>query len=93
VEYVLLAGVNDRLVHAVELAAQLRGFQTHVNLIPYNSIDDADYERPTPKDIKVFVDALEQRHIAVSVRYSKGLDATAACGQLRANQRDLAVAG
>jgi 23S rRNA (adenine2503-C2)-methyltransferase len=93
VEYVLLAGVNDRLVHAVELAAQLRGFQTHVNLIPYNSIDDADYERPTPKDIKVFVDALEQRHIAVSVRYSKGLDATAACGQLRANQRERAVAG
>ncbi len=87
VEYVLLAGVNDYPGNAIELASQLRGFQTHVNLIPYNPIEDADYERPTPRDIKAFVDALEQRHIAVSVRYSKGLGATAACGQLRANQR------
>jgi 23S rRNA (adenine2503-C2)-methyltransferase len=88
VEYVLLAGVNDYPRNAVELASQLRGFQTHVNLIPYNPIADADYDRPTPKDIQAFVDTLEQRHIAVSVRYSKGLGATAACGQLRANQRN-----
>ena len=86
VEYVLLAGVNDYTQNAIELASQLRGFQNHVNLIPYNPIEDADYDRPTPRDIKAFVDTLEQRHIAVSVRYSKGLGATAACGQLRANQ-------
>lgn len=88
VEYVLLAGVNDYRAHATELASKLRGFQTHVNLIPYNPIDDADYDRPTPRDIQEFVDMLEQRHIAVSVRYSKGLGASAACGQLRANQRN-----
>ncbi len=87
VEYVLLAGVNDNPDLAEELASKLRGFQTHVNLIPYNPIDDADYDRPTPRDIKMFVDVLEQKHIAVSVRYSKGLGATAACGQLRANQK------
>jgi 23S rRNA (adenine2503-C2)-methyltransferase len=87
VEYVLLAGVNDARSHASELASKLRGFQSHVNLIPYNPIEDADYDRPTPRDIKDFVDVLEQKHIAVSVRYSKGLGATAACGQLRANQR------
>jgi 23S rRNA (adenine2503-C2)-methyltransferase len=87
VEYVLLAGVNDYRAHATELASKLRGFQTHVNLIPYNPIDDADYDRPTPRDIQEFVDMLEQRHIAVSVRYSKGLGASAACGQLRANQK------
>jgi 23S rRNA (adenine2503-C2)-methyltransferase len=87
VEYVLLAGVNDAPDLAGELAGKLRGFQTHVNLIPYNPIADADYDRPTPRDIKLFVDVLEQKHIAVSVRYSKGLGATAACGQLRANQK------
>jgi 23S rRNA (adenine2503-C2)-methyltransferase len=87
VEYVLLAGVNDRRSHATELASRLRGFQSHVNLIPYNPIEDADYDRPTPRDIQDFVDVLEQKHIAVSVRYSKGLGANAACGQLRANQR------
>jgi 23S rRNA (adenine2503-C2)-methyltransferase len=86
VEYVLLAGVNDYREDAAELASKLRGFQTHVNLIPYNPIEDADYDRPTPRDIKEFVDILERQHIAVSVRYSKGLGATAACGQLRANQ-------
>ncbi len=88
VEYVLLAGVNDSRSHAAELANNLRGFQSHVNLIPYNPIEDADYERPTPRDVQDFVDVLEQKHIAVSVRYSKGLGATAACGQLRANQRN-----
>lgn len=87
VEYILLAGVNDHPNLAIELAAQLRGFQCHVNLIPYNPIDDADFDRPTAMNIKAFVDALEQRHIAVSVRYSKGLGADAACGQLRANRR------
>jgi len=37
-EYILLAGVNDQVDHAIELAEQLRGFQSHVNLIPYNPI-------------------------------------------------------
>ncbi len=92
IEYILLAQINDYNHHAIELASRLRGFQTHVNLIPYNPIDDADYDRPTPKDIKAFVDALEQRHIAVSVRYSKGLGANAACGQLRSNKRERAIA-
>jgi 23S rRNA (adenine2503-C2)-methyltransferase len=87
VEYVLLAGVNDHREHAAELASKLRGFQSHVNLIPYNPIEDADFDRPTPRDIQDFVNVLEQKHIAVSVRYSKGLGASAACGQLRANQR------
>jgi 23S rRNA (adenine2503-C2)-methyltransferase len=86
VEYILLAGVNDDPAQAAELATKLRGFQTHVNLIPYNPIDDADFDRPTPRDIKDFVDVLERQHIAVSVRYSKGLGASAACGQLRANR-------
>jgi 23S rRNA (adenine2503-C2)-methyltransferase len=88
VEYVLLAGVNDNRAHASELASKLRGFQSHVNLIPYNPIEDADFDRPTPRDVQDFVDVLTEKHIAVSVRYSKGLGASAACGQLRANQRN-----
>lgn len=87
IEYILLSGINDRVELARELAQHLRGFQSHVNLIPYNPINEADYQRPTAKDIQAFVQALEQQHIAVSVRYSRGLEADAACGQLRANQR------
>jgi len=85
-EYILLAGVNDRPDNAVELARHLRGFQSHVNLIPYNPISEADYQRPSEGQIQDFIDQLQQRHIAVSVRYSRGLDGDAACGQLRASQ-------
>ena len=83
-EYILLAGVNDNLENAAQLAQMLRGFQSHVNLIPYNPIKEAHYQRPDAERIQAFADALEQRHIAVSVRYSRGLEADAACGQLRA---------
>lgn len=85
-EYILLAGVNDTPNHAEELAQLLRGFQTHVNLIPYNPISEVDYQRPNQKRIQAFQSALEDANIAVSVRYSRGLEADAACGQLRANQ-------
>lgn len=85
-EYILLAGVNDLPAHAEELARHLRGFQTHVNLIPYNPISDADYQRPGPRRIRAFVKVLAEQHIAVSVRYSRGLAAQAACGQLRASK-------
>ncbi|OWY69222.1 23S rRNA (adenine(2503)-C(2))-methyltransferase [cyanobacterium TDX16] len=85
-EYVLLAGVNDGIKQAAELAQLLRGFQSHVNLIPYNPIREADYQRPRSSQIQAFVSVLKQQQIAVSVRYSRGLEAEAACGQLRAQQ-------
>jgi 23S rRNA (adenine2503-C2)-methyltransferase len=84
-EYILLAELNDRPEHALELASHLRGFQSHVNLIPYNPIQEVQYKRPDPKRVQAFVDALKKQHIAVSVRYSRGLEADAACGQLRAS--------
>ncbi|MBL1173516.1 23S rRNA (adenine(2503)-C(2))-methyltransferase RlmN [Pantanalinema sp. GBBB05] len=84
-EYILLAGLNDRPEHAIELATHLRGFQSHVNLIPYNPIEEVDYQRPNAQRIQAFVAALKAHHIAVSVRYSRGLTADAACGQLRAS--------
>ena len=85
-EYILLAGFNDMPDHAEELAQLLRGFQTHVNLIPYNPISEVDYQRPSKQRIQTFQSVLEDANIAVSVRYSRGLEADAACGQLRANQ-------
>ncbi|MCU0535920.1 MAG: 23S rRNA (adenine(2503)-C(2))-methyltransferase RlmN [Hydrococcus sp. Prado102] len=85
-EYILLAGVNDLPEHALELAQLLRRFQTHVNLIPYNPIQEVDYQRPSEQRIEAFASILRQKHIAVSVRYSRGLEADAACGQLRASR-------
>jgi 23S rRNA (adenine2503-C2)-methyltransferase len=86
-EYIMLAGVNDHPDLAYELADLMRGFQAHVNLIPYNPIDEADYQRPSRQRIQNFVRALESQRVAVSVRYSKGLEADAACGQLRATKQ------
>ena len=82
-EYILLGGVNDQPRHAEALAGLLRGFQSHVNLIAYNPIQEEDFRRPAPAAVEAFRQALHQRRIAVSVRASRGLDADAACGQLR----------
>jgi 23S rRNA (adenine2503-C2)-methyltransferase len=86
-EYILLAGINDLPQHAQELARLLKGFQTHVNLIPYNPIAEVDYQRPRQAQINNFLERLQQENIAVTVRYSRGLEANAACGQLRASQQ------
>lgn len=86
-EYVLLAGVNDLPEHALELAKCMRGFQSHVNLIPYNPISEVDYKRPNSDRIQAFLTVLKQQNIAVSVRYSRGLEADAACGQLRTSKK------
>lgn len=82
-EYLLLSGFNDWPEHAAELVKHLRGFQSHVNLIPYNPISEADYQRPESDRIEAFSSILKQHNIAVSVRYSRGLEVDAACGQLR----------
>ncbi|MCS6783411.1 MAG: 23S rRNA (adenine(2503)-C(2))-methyltransferase RlmN [Gloeomargarita sp. SKYBB_i_bin120] len=82
-EYTLLAGVNDTPELAKALAKLLRGWQTHVNLIPYNPIADAPYQRPDAERVKAFQAVLAAQGIAVTVRQTRGLDAQAACGQLR----------
>lgn len=84
-EYTLLAGVNDGKEHAAELAELLhecgRGY--HVNLIPYNPVEGSEYRRPYKRAVLAFMEALESRKITVTVRQTRGLDASAACGQLR----------
>ncbi|MFM8526188.1 MAG: 23S rRNA (adenine(2503)-C(2))-methyltransferase RlmN [Cyanobacteriota bacterium] len=82
-EYILLGGLNDQPQHARALARLLRGFQGHVNLIPYNPIVEEEFQRPSPQSVDAFRRSLQEQHIAVSVRASRGLDADAACGQLR----------
>jgi 23S rRNA (adenine2503-C2)-methyltransferase len=82
-EYTLLAGVNASPQQARQLAQVLRGFQSHVNLIPYNPISDADYKRPTSQMVELFAQVLKEQNIAVSVRRTRGMEADAACGQLR----------
>jgi 23S rRNA (adenine2503-C2)-methyltransferase len=90
VEYVMLAGVNDRYEQALALARLLsprradeapRMFK--VNLIPYNPTDSM-YKGSTRESIAAFKSALEERGIQATVRLTRGRDIDAACGQLAA---------
>jgi 23S rRNA (adenine2503-C2)-methyltransferase len=89
VEYVMLAGVNDRYQQALALARALSGRREgepsiyKVNLIPYNPTD-SPYEGSSRESIAAFRGALESRDIPVTVRLTRGRDIDAACGQLAA---------
>jgi 23S rRNA (adenine2503-C2)-methyltransferase len=84
-EYTLLRGVNDAPEHASELARVLKrfGLASHVNLIPYNPVDGAQYARPAAGAAQAFAAALRAGGCGASVRQTRGLDAAAACGMLR----------
>ena len=82
-EYILLGGLNDKDIHAEELADLMKGFQSHVNLIAYNPIVEENFKRPSQHRVNSFRELLETKGVAVSVRASRGRDKDAACGQLR----------
>jgi 23S rRNA (adenine2503-C2)-methyltransferase len=82
-EYVLLGGTNDSPGHAARLAERLRGRRATVNLIPYNPVDDAGYGRPSAEGAARFQRALAEAGVVATVRWSRGLENDAACGQLR----------
>jgi 23S rRNA (adenine2503-C2)-methyltransferase len=82
-EYVLLEGVNDSVEEAARLAKLLRGIRAKVNLIPFNDWEGAEFRRPPLPRILAFQSILLDAGITTTVRWSKGEDIGAACGQLR----------
>ncbi|MCR4435894.1 MAG: 23S rRNA (adenine(2503)-C(2))-methyltransferase RlmN [Clostridiales bacterium] len=82
-EYAMISGVNDSRGNALELAGKIKGMLCHVNLIPINSIESADFRKSDPKTIEMFKNILQQRGIETTVRRELGTDIHAACGQLR----------
>ncbi|HSF04594.1 MAG TPA: 23S rRNA (adenine(2503)-C(2))-methyltransferase RlmN [Methylomirabilota bacterium] len=81
-EYVLLEGVNDAPEDAQQLARLLRGIRAKVNLIPFNDWEDTSFHRPPLARILAFQSTLLEAGITTTVRWSKGEDIGAACGQL-----------
>ena len=81
-EYVMLAGVNDSTDDARRLGDLLRGLPAKVNLIPWNSLPTMPYQRPSPENVESFRVAARATGLDVLVRYSRGADIAAACGQL-----------
>jgi 23S rRNA (adenine2503-C2)-methyltransferase len=83
IEYLMLAGVNDSIDDARELAAWLTGLNVHVNLIPYNPIESAPHLRTTERPERdAFAAILRNAGFVTTIRYSLGADIAAACGQL-----------
>ena len=82
-EYVMLEDVNDTLDDAQRLARLLRGVKAKVNLIPFNDWEGARFRRPPLARILAFQSVLLDAGITTTVRWSKGEDIGAACGQLQ----------
>jgi 23S rRNA (adenine2503-C2)-methyltransferase len=82
-EYVLLDGVNDGDDQAHALVRLLRGVRAKVNLIPFNDWEGAPFSRPPLARILAFQAVLLRAGVTTTVRWSKGEDIGAACGQLR----------
>jgi 23S rRNA (adenine2503-C2)-methyltransferase len=82
-EYVLLAGVNDKTEHAYDLVRVCRKMRCNVNLIRYNPVPHLPFERPESFAARNFAERLRERGVNAHIRKSRGLDIDAACGQLR----------
>lgn len=85
-EYILIAGVNDDLAQADLLARHARRLRAKVNLIPYNTVAGLDWQRPPENHCRTFQQTLQQAGVTATLRYEKGHDIDAACGQLRLRQ-------
>ena len=82
-EYVLLDGINDSVEDARRLVKLLKGIRGKINLIPFNDWEGSSFARPPLPRILAFQAVLLEHGITATIRWSKGEDIGAACGQLR----------
>ncbi len=93
-EYILIENVNDSLDQAAELARIAQKLKAKINLIPYNTVHDFCWKRPSQTRQQVFFRSLERNGVDATIRREKGHDIDAACGQLRLQTlRDKSFAG
>lgn len=82
-EYLVIDGLNDGLDSAKKLVALLNKIKSKVNLIYFNPHEGGIYKRPSKEKVEAFREYLMQKGLLCTIRESKGLDISAACGQLR----------
>ncbi len=86
IEYILIKGVNDSKEDAWRLVKLLGTVRSKINLIPFNPYQGSKFQRPDENVINQFQEILKKNNYTAVVRYSKGLDISAACGQLEAKE-------
>jgi len=82
-EYLVIKNKNDDLGSAKKLVKLLTGIKAKVNLIYFNPYPGTDYARPTKEDMIAFQEYLVKHGLLCTIRDSKGIDISAACGQLK----------
>lgn len=81
-EYVMLAGVNDSVADAKRLVDLVQGIPCKINLITFNQHCASQF-KPTQKEKMIeFRNILAEAGCVVLMRWSRGDDEMAACGQL-----------
>lgn len=84
-EYLVIRDINDNIESAKKLIKLLSGIKAKVNLIYFNPFEGTPYKRPSEENMIKFQEYLLKHGLLATVRKSKGLDISAACGQLREN--------
>lgn len=82
-EYILIRDLNDSEEQARLLAVHAGSLRAKVNLIPYNTVEGLEWERPAEAVQERFLRLLRERGVVATLRRQKGHDIAAACGQLR----------
>ena len=82
IQYTLFEGVNDKEEHANQLIDLFKNRPFKINLIPFNEVSFSRLKRPEDNSVRKFQDWLIKGGIRTTVRFSKGRDIKAACGQL-----------
>ena len=82
-EYLVIKGKNDDLGSAKKLVKLLHGIKAKVNLIYFNPYPGTPYNRPDKEDMVIFQEYLIKHGLLCTIRDSKGIDISAACGQLK----------
>lgn len=90
-EYVLLKDFNDSQEDALRLVSLIKGIRCKVNLIPHNPFPGSPFERPPQERILAFQRVLAQAGITSPIRWSRGQDIEAACGQLACVDQGLSI--
>jgi len=82
-EYLVIKGKNDDIASAKKLVKLLHGIKAKVNLIYFNPYPGSSYQRPEYSDMLSFQEYLIGHGLLCTIRDSKGIDISAACGQLK----------
>jgi len=87
-EYLVIKDKNDDIKSADKLVKLLNGIDAKVNLIFFNPFEGTTYERPSKNSMVKFQEYLLSKKLMCTIRESKGIDISAACGQLKEKEKN-----